>query len=161
MTKNLNQIMKKPLTIINFGPLLSDAFKRQIEEELGRPVLERRIRLQLDHKKLTYPQVMRAVDRIDFTGLPNDALLNLPTDSAATACLISEFFARTGQHPNIIERVKWRGDPVWRFGTKRNLEFEIQQTRKRRSTKVVNWAKKDMKSPPQENPLITETRSTS
>lgn len=132
--------MNKPLLILNFGPLLPEYFKRQMEKELARPVVERRVHLQLDHKKLIHPQVLREVDRIDFHNLPVDVALNLPGDPVAAACLITEFFARTGHHPTIIERIRRKGDPVWRFGTNRNLEFEVQQTRKRRSEKVVNWA---------------------
>lgn len=95
--------------IVNFGALLSEKIIQEIEEDYSCKVIERRLRLQIDRRKLIYPQVLRVVDRVDFTQLPQDAALNLPSDPIAAACLVTEFYARTGKHPIIIEFIKKKG----------------------------------------------------
>jgi len=129
---------RSPLVVLNFGEMLTDELKHQIEDELNRTVDERRIKLAVNALRLTYPQVLTLVDSIELSALPTDTIINVPKLSIGAVYLVNEFFARTGVHPIILELTRASMDSTTRrFGTLRNLELEVMETRRRRSTKVV------------------------
>jgi len=142
---------RSKLVVLNFGMPLSEELVEQMEEELGREVEDRRVRLSINAVKFTYPQILRAMDTIDLAALPTDIALNLPKLPIAAAYIANEFFARTGIHPTVLELIR---DPnemeTRRFGTLRNLELEITATRTRRRkhlTSSVLDAAEDSKRP--------------
>jgi len=128
-----------PLVILNFGEVLTEDLRKQMVEELGRQVDERRVRLSINAVRLTYPQVQRLMDTIDLAALPTDVVLNVPKLPIGAVYVVNEFYARTGVHPIILELTR---DPVdngeRRFGTLRNLELEIKETRRRRAERVIH-----------------------
>lgn len=130
---------RDPLVVLNFGEALVDELRQQIEEELNRKVDERRIKLAINALRLTYPQVLKLMDSVDLAALPTDAIINVPKLPIGAVYVVNEFFARTGVHPIILELTRASADGgVRRFGTLRNLELEIAETRRRRSSKVVH-----------------------
>ena len=131
-------IKRNPLLILNFNNALSDDLKSEMGEGLQREIIDRRIKMPINAVQFTYPQVLRAMDKINFSDLPVDVVLNLPRLPIAAAYIVNEFYSRTGIHPIILELIR---DPmeegVRRFGTLRNLELEIGATRRRRRKFLV------------------------
>ncbi len=143
----------EPLVILNFGEALTDDLKTEIEENMGRKVEERRIKLSINAVRYTYPQVLKAMNEIDLKLLPPDVVLNLPKLPIAAVFLVNEFFARTGTLPLILELVR---DPMElgtrSFGTLRNLQLGIGETRRRHKEyltgRALEYASDQSESPP-------------
>ena len=124
---------REPLVILNFNDRLDEDLKTEITEALGREVEERRIKIAINSQKFAYTQVLAAMDAVDLLDLPEDVVLNLPRLPIAAVYIVNEFYARTGRFPIILELLRrLRKNPARSFGTLRDLELEVDETRRRR-----------------------------
>ena len=124
---------REPLFILNFNDRLDEVLKEEIAATLGREVIEKRIRIAINSQKLAYPQVLVAMDAVDLKNLPDEVVVNLPRLPIAAVYIVNEFYARTGTYPLIIELIRDFTNPsVRRFCMLRNLELEVEATRRRR-----------------------------
>jgi len=118
------------ITILNFHPEpLSKKLTRQIEEELGRIVVEINVNFSINTMKYTYAQVLTILDKLNIKELPTDVVFHLPGLPTGALYLVIDYYARTGMFPIILELVrdsKKRKD--WVFGQLRDLNLEITTT---------------------------------
>ena len=134
---------KTPLLILNFHPEpLSSELVAEIETEIGRPVEQRMINFSINTAKLTYPQTLSILDKINIKNLPTNVVLHLPGLPTGAVYLVIDFFARTGQFPTVLELVRdWKDRKSWRVGQFRDLNVEVNATRN--NPKRVIWTAND------------------
>jgi len=129
---------QEPLVILNFNDRLDEDLRVEITEALGREVDERRIKVPINSQIFAYSQVLTAMDKIDLRNVPEDVVLNLPKLPIAAVYIVNEFYARTGRFPIILELLrKLRKSLTRSFGTLRDLELEVESTRRRRQKHLV------------------------
>lgn len=123
---------RSSVVILNFHPeRLPRTVVDQIEEETGRRVDERMVRFSINTVKYTYPQTLTCVDGMGVADLPSNVVFHLPGLPTGAVYLVAEFYARTGMFPCVLELKRSESDrKTWEFGCIRDLNVEVDQTRK-------------------------------